>query len=156
MSNLFSSSWKRFEGFFLVEVTYICLSFKYLLDLLVYQRLSSLFQIKLLFVFFSCLFSQLYITQLLLQIYCFLFPALLPFCQAVFVTVNIIKVKWAIQGFNSFECHSDFLFFLLVANLGYFFAFFTLWKGCKNRYKYLLSAEVCHTWTCQLCICVLC
>lgn len=71
----------------------VCLSFKYLLDLLVYQRLSSPFQIKLLFVFFSCLFSRLYITQLLLQIYCFLFPALLFFCQAVFVTVNIIKAN---------------------------------------------------------------
>lgn len=66
---------KRFEGLFLVEVTYVCSSFKHLLDLLVYQRLSSPFQFKLLFVFFSCLFSQLYITQLLLQIYCFLFPA---------------------------------------------------------------------------------
>jgi len=68
---------KRFEGLFLVEVKYICLSFRHSLDLLVYQRLSSPFQFKLLFVFFSCLFSQLYITQLLLQIYCFLFPALL-------------------------------------------------------------------------------
>lgn len=91
--SFYSSSWKRFEGLFLVEVTYVCLSFKHLLDLLVYQRLSSPFQFKLLFVFFSCLFSQLYITQLLLQIYCFLFPGLLPFCQAVFITVNIIKAK---------------------------------------------------------------
>lgn len=120
-ASFYSSSWKRFEGLFLVEVTYVCLSFKHLLDLLVYQRLSSPFQFKLVFVFFSCLFSQLYITQLLLQIYCFLFPALLFFCQAVFVTVNIIKAKWVVWSFDSYECHSSFFVLYLGSKSGLVF-----------------------------------